>query len=295
MKLATLKDGTRDGQLVVVSQDLHTAVIADAIAPTMQRVIEDWPFYAPQLHALYQSLNTGRARRAFGFDPTHCMAPLPRAYRLIDGLSREVGNELGSADTPLRSARADRLLGAHDDALFEGAAPRIGFQASLAAIVSDVPGRVSAARAVDGIRLVMLAARWVDAPQPVGNALQYPQEWYGFSPVAVTPDTFGEAWLGQDGAGTDTSHKWFDVQVNGRRLVPAALDAVGHFPQRVAMLAATQPITAGTLVLGGLVARHGEQESPDAGLGFGDRIRIDATDAAGMSVCGAIEQSVAPA
>ncbi|MFP3748107.1 hypothetical protein SB816_34135, partial [Achromobacter sp. SIMBA_011] len=27
MKLASLKDGTRDGQLIVVSRDLHTAAI----------------------------------------------------------------------------------------------------------------------------------------------------------------------------------------------------------------------------------------------------------------------------
>lgn len=37
MKLATLKDGTRDGQLAVVSRDLKTAALADGIAPTLQR------------------------------------------------------------------------------------------------------------------------------------------------------------------------------------------------------------------------------------------------------------------
>lgn len=76
MKLASLKDGTRDGQLIVVSRDLHTAAIADTIAPTLQRVLDDWAFYAPQLRELYDALNHGRARRAFPFDPAHCMAPL---------------------------------------------------------------------------------------------------------------------------------------------------------------------------------------------------------------------------
>ena len=66
MKLASLKDGTRDGQLIVVSRDLHTAAIADAIAPTLQRVLDDWAFYAPQLRDLYDALNHGRARNSFG-------------------------------------------------------------------------------------------------------------------------------------------------------------------------------------------------------------------------------------
>jgi fumarylacetoacetate (FAA) hydrolase len=85
MKLASLKDGTRDGQLIVVSRDLHTAAVADAIAPTMQRILDDWAFYAPQLRDLYDELNQGRARNTFSFDAKECMAPLPRAFQWADG------------------------------------------------------------------------------------------------------------------------------------------------------------------------------------------------------------------
>jgi fumarylacetoacetate (FAA) hydrolase len=85
MKLATLKDGTRDGQLVVVSRDLRTAAIADSIVATLQRALDDWAFYAPQLLDLYDGLNQGRARHAFAFDPKACMAPLPRAFQWADG------------------------------------------------------------------------------------------------------------------------------------------------------------------------------------------------------------------
>ena len=85
MKLATLKDGTRDGQLAVVSRDLKTAHLADGIALTMQRALDDWNFIAPQLDELYQQLNAGRAPRSFDFDPRRCMAPLPRAYQWADG------------------------------------------------------------------------------------------------------------------------------------------------------------------------------------------------------------------
>ena len=69
MKLATLNDGSRDGQLAVVSRDLRTAHIADGIAPTLQAALDDWAFIAPQLAALYEQLNSGRARRPFDFDP----------------------------------------------------------------------------------------------------------------------------------------------------------------------------------------------------------------------------------
>jgi fumarylacetoacetate (FAA) hydrolase len=81
MKLATIKDGSRDGQLAVVSRDLKSAHMADAIAPTLQAALDDWAFIAPQLDNLYAQLNAGQARRAFDFDPTRCMAPLPRAYQ----------------------------------------------------------------------------------------------------------------------------------------------------------------------------------------------------------------------
>ena len=64
MKLATLKDGTRDGQLVVVSRDLRTAAIADAVVGTLQRALDDWTFYAPQLLDLYEALNQGQIGRA---------------------------------------------------------------------------------------------------------------------------------------------------------------------------------------------------------------------------------------
>ncbi|TXD80741.1 fumarylacetoacetate hydrolase, partial [Ralstonia pseudosolanacearum] len=40
MKLATLKDGSRDGQLAVVSRDLKTAHFATHIAGTLQRALD---------------------------------------------------------------------------------------------------------------------------------------------------------------------------------------------------------------------------------------------------------------
>ena len=85
MKLATYKDGSRDGQLVVVSRDLSTAHYATGIANTLQQVLDDWAFIAPQLEDLFVSVNQGRARHMFAFNPAMCMAPLPRAYQWADG------------------------------------------------------------------------------------------------------------------------------------------------------------------------------------------------------------------
>ena len=85
MKLATYKDGSRDGQLVVVSRDLSTAHYATGIAGKMQQVLDDWNFLSPQLQDLYVTLNQGKARHAFAFDPRQCMAPLPRAGLWAEG------------------------------------------------------------------------------------------------------------------------------------------------------------------------------------------------------------------
>ena len=85
MKLATYKDGSRDGQLVVVSRDLSMAHYATGIASKMQQLLDDWNFIAPQLQDLYETLNLGKARHAFPFDPQRCMAPLPRTGQWADG------------------------------------------------------------------------------------------------------------------------------------------------------------------------------------------------------------------
>ncbi len=85
MKLATYKDGSRDGQLVVVSRDLSSAHYATGVADRLQQVLDDWNFLSPQLQDISDTLNQGKARHAFAFDPRQCLAPLPRAYQWADG------------------------------------------------------------------------------------------------------------------------------------------------------------------------------------------------------------------
>ena len=165
MKLATLKDGTRDGQLIVVSRDLHTAAIADAIAPTLQRVLDDWTFYAPQLQDLYDALNHGRARNSFAFEAKECMAPLPRAFQWADGSSYvnhvELVRRARGAQMPpefwtdplMYQGGSDDFIGPKDDVVCASEAFGIDFEAEVAVITTDVPMGATPDQALKGVRL----------------------------------------------------------------------------------------------------------------------------------------------
>ena len=326
MKLATYKDGSRDGQLVVVSRDLHTAHHATGIATRLQQVLDDWNFLSPQLEDLYQTLNQGKARHAFAFEARQCMAPLPRAFQWADGsaffshmqrLARARGGEAPAdfLDAPrLYQGGSDDLLGPTDEACFADAAWGIDFEAELAVITGDVAMGTPAEAALDGVRLLMLANDWslrelVPAELAKGFGFLQSKPATAFAPVAVTPDELGSAWQG--------GRARLNVQIdrNGRRFgrIDAAAEMGLHFGQLIAHLARTRNVRAGSIVGSGTVsqadAAHGfgciaEQrahEIADSGsastayMAFGDRVRIEALDADGQSVFGAIEQLVSAA
>ena len=150
MKLATLRDGSRDGQLAVVSRDLSLAHHATAIAGRLQNALDDWSFIAPQLEDLYQTLNEGRARHAFRFDSRVAMAPLPRAYQWADGSAYvnhvELVRKARGADMPnsfwtdplMYQGGADDLLGPHDYIICPNEEFGIDFEAEVAVITDDV-------------------------------------------------------------------------------------------------------------------------------------------------------------
>jgi len=302
MKLATLKDGTRDGQLLLVSRDLHTAVIADAIVPTMQRLMEDWSFYAPQLHAVYEALNSGRVRRAFGFEAKDCMAPLPRTYRLAlhgndnsnssdekrAGVTDGNGDQNAVNAQACRTIRGDFLLAGRDDIKVEGTGATLDFHSGLGVLLSDVTAGTHPARAADSIRLLTLSAAFHPQPGSGTHSRTTAQEdarWCAFSPVAVTPDEFGQHWQ-------DRHLKTpLAVQVNGRHAPTASTRALSEVDVGllVAALAQQQDIAAGTVLLSAPVSHVASEW-----LIVGDRIRVDALDVQGASICGAIEQSIAP-
>jgi fumarylacetoacetate (FAA) hydrolase len=323
MKLATLKDGTRDGQLVVVSRDLRTAAIADAIVPTLQRALDDWTFYAPQLLDLSDSLNQGRARHSFAFDPKACMAPLPRAFQWADGSAYvnhvELVRRARNAEMPpefwtdplMYQGGGDDLLGPTDDIVCASEAYGIDFEAEVAVITTDVPMTVKPADALRHVRLLMLVndvslRNLVPAELGKGFGFFQSKPATAFSPVAVTPDELGDAW--REGR----VHRPMIVHWNGKKVgqPDCGTDMVFNFGQLIAHAAKTRNVRAGSIVGSGTVSNKDTKrgycciaekrclETIEDGapttefMKFGDSVKIEMFDEAGKSVFGAIDQAV---
>jgi fumarylacetoacetate (FAA) hydrolase len=323
MKLATLNDGTRDGQLAVVSRDLKHAHIADGIAPTLQAALDDWAFIAPQLDALYGELNAGRARRPFDFDPARCMAPLPRAFQWADGSAYvnhvELVRRARGADMPasfweeplMYQGGSDDLLGAMDDIVLAHEEWGIDFESEVAVVTGDVAMGATPDVALGQVRLLMLAndvslRNLIPAELAKGFGFLQAKPATAFSPVAVTPDELGDAWRDAK------VHLPLRSTWNGRLVgqPDAGTDMVFNFAQLIAHLAKTRNVRAGSIVGSGTVSNRdaslgysciAEQrcletiESGDAFtpfMRFGDTIRIEMLDAKGKSIFGAIEQVV---
>ena len=325
MKLATYKDGSRDGQLVVVSRDLHRAHFATGIATRMQQLLDDWNFLSPQLEDLYQTLNQGKARHAFAFEPQRCMAPLPRAYQWADGsaypthierLSRGRGSAPPAdfmSDPRVYQGGSDDLLGPCDDAVFADAAWGIDFEAELAVVTGDIAMGTGPDAALDGVRLLLLANDWSlrelvpgELAKQFGFLQSKPAT--AFAPVAVTPDELGEAWHG------GRLHLPVAIAWNGRPvgLVDAGAEMSLHFGQLIAHIARTRQLRAGSIVGGGTVSQadpasgygciaeqrareileHGSART--AYMAYGDRVRIEVLGSDRQSVFGAIDQAVRP-
>ena len=211
MKLATYKDGSRDGQLVVVSRDLGTAHYATGIASKLQQVLDDWSFLSPQLQDLYDQLNSGRARHPFPFDPAQCMAPLPRAYQWADGsayinhveLVRKARNsevpESFYTDPLMYQGGSDDFIGPCDPVVVPSESMGIDFEAEIAVITGDVKMGATPEQALEGIRLVMIAndvslRNLIPAELAKGFGFFQSKPATAFSPVAVTLDELGDAW-----------------------------------------------------------------------------------------------------
>jgi fumarylacetoacetate (FAA) hydrolase len=325
MKLATYKDGSRDGQLVVVSRDLSTAHYATGVAGTLQQALDDWNFVAPQLHDLSVTLNQGRARHAFAFDPRQCAAPLPRAYQWADGSAyinhvELVRRSRDSAvpesfyhDPLMYQGASDDFLGPCDPIVCRSEDHGIDFEAEVAVITGDVPMASTPEQALEGVRLIMLAndvslRRLIPDELAKGFGFFQGKPATAFSPVAVTPDEIGEAW--HDGR----VHLVMQSTWNGRKvgMCEAGPEMTFHFGQLIAHICKTRNVRAGSVVGSGTVsnkdwangysciAERRAIETIESGkastefMKFGDTIRIEMKGLDGQSVFGAIDQKVAP-
>jgi len=333
MKFATYKDGSRDGQLVVVSRDLSSAHYATGIAHRLQQVLDDWNFLAPQLEDLFFTLNQGKARHAFPFEPAMCMAPLPRAYQWADGsaylnhvelvrAAREAQVPASFYEDPLiYQGGSDDFLGPCDPVVVPSEDFGIDFEAEIAVVTGDVPMGATPEQALDGIRLLMLAndvslRTLIPAELEKGFGFFQGKPATAFSPVAVTPDELGDAWQG------GRVHLALQSTWNGRKvgLCDAGPEMSFHFGQLIAHMARTRHVRSGSIVGSGTVSNQAVevngrkawpkgysciaekraietildgQPSTDY-MKFGDTIRIEMKGKDGQSVFGAIDQLIAP-
>ncbi len=323
MKLATLKNKTRDGQLIVVSQDNSQAVRATDIALTMQQALDNWHEVQPLLEKKYQALNQGGCVDAFPFEQSECHSPLPRAYQWADGSAYvnhvELVRKARGAEMPenfwhdplMYQGGSDKFLAPHDPIQIADTAWGIDFEAEIAVITDDVPMGVSPDDAAEHISLVMLvndvSLRGL-IPNELGKGFGFFQSKpsSAFSPIAITPDELGAAW------NDSKVHLPLRSTLNGELFGQpnAGVDMTFNFAQLIAHAAKTRPLTAGTIIGSGTISNtdrssgssclaerrtlekiaDGEPKTPF--MQFGDSIRIEMLDADGFSIFGEIDQTV---
>ncbi|MEW6981776.1 fumarylacetoacetate hydrolase family protein [Colwelliaceae bacterium 6471] len=323
MKLASLKNNTRDGQLVVVSRSLEQAVTVGHIANTLQAALDDWANIAPQLETVYQALNNGEVDNAIAFDQAGCESPLPRAYQWADGsayvnhveLVRKARNaempETFWTDPLMYQGGSDSFIGPRDDINTASEDYGIDFESEVAVITDDVPMGASAEQTASHIKLLMLVndvslRNLIPGELAKGFGFFSSKPSSAFSPVAITPDELGDAW---DGAKV---HLPLTTHLNGELFGQpnCGVDMTFDFPTIVAHAAKTRPLSAGCIVGSGTISNYdrsagssclaekrmleiiadGKPSTPF--MQFGDQVRIEMFDNDGLSIFGAIDQKV---
>ena len=293
MKLATLRNGTRDGVLAVVSSDLKKAVLArDAVAglETLQQALDSWDDTAAKLMRIAAELNEiadGGRRAPFpvqDFTLAAAMAPLPRAYQWADGSAYvnhvELVRKARNAEMPqsfwtdplMYQGGSDTLLGPAEDIRVADEAYGIDLEGEIAIITGDVPMGVAADDAGEYVRLIMLAndvslRNLIPGELGKGFGFFHAKPSTAFSGVAVTPDELGSAW--RDGK----LHLPLHAAINGRALgAPnAGDDMTFSFHQLIAHAAKTRKLSAGSIIGSGTVSNKGADGGPGKSVEQGGR------------------------
>lgn len=325
MKLASLHNGKRDGELIVVSADLKQALRVPDIAGTLQEALDNWHHSSIQLKAYYEALNHGKCDGVFSFDPRKVHAPLPRAYQWADGSAYvnhvELVRKARGATMPenfwydplMYQGGSDSFLPPTADILMTDESYGIDFEAEVAIVVDDTPMGVLVDEALDHICLIMLVndislRNLIPAELAKGFGFFQSKPSSSFSPIALTPDELGA--------------NWHEAKVclplistlNGHRFgAPnAGVDMTFNFADLIVHAAKTRSLSAGSIIGSGTVSNKGRSqgfsciaekrmlEILDKGeattpfMHFGDVIRIEMLDELGNSLFGAIDQTVKP-
>jgi len=336
MKLATLNDGTRDGKLVVVSKDLTRCSAADNIAPTLQHALDNWAEIAPKLEVLARDVEQ-EAVPCERFHEREAHSPLPRAYQWADGSAYinhvELVRKARGAEVPesfyhdplMYQGGSDGFLPPRGDIPLGDTAWGCDMEGEVAVVVDDVPMGVSAEKAADHIKLVMLVndvslRGLIPGELAKGFGFFQSKPASAFSPVAVTPDELGDVWK------DSLVHLPLMVDYNGEPFGRArvGVDATFNMAQLVAHAAKTRSLCAGSIIGSGTISNKDPDGGPgkpvsQGGLGYsciaeirmietirdgepstrfmqpGDTVRVEMRDADNHSIFGAIEQTVVQA
>ncbi len=321
MKLATLKDGTRDGRLVVVSRDLTRAVAVPSIAPTLLDAVERWDEVEQLLRAVAEGLEAGPVAGEAPFDAEQAAAPLPRTWQWIDGsVFVNHGRLMAAALHPdkendysvplVYQGASDDFLGPRDDVVLPFEEHGIDFEGEIAIVVDRVPMGTPTTAAESHIKLLMLVndvslRGLLRRELGTGFGFVTAKPSSAFSPVAVTPDELADAWHDAK------VHRPLHVEWNGERFGdPNGTEMSFDFTQLIAHLAQTRNLSAGTVIGSGTVSNEDRAagsaciaerraiELLDEGaprtpfMSFGDTVRIEMLDADGSSIFGAIDQKI---
>lgn len=321
MKLASLKEGGRDGTLIVVNRDVTRAVKVADIANTMQNALDDWAEISQQLQAVYEQLQNDDIDKGFELDPKQLAAPLPRSYHWADGSAYvthvELVRKARGAELPesfwteplMYMGASDAFIGPCDDILVEDESWGIDFESEVVVYTDDVPAGVCADGAREHIKLLALVndvslRNLIPAELAKQFGFYQSKPWTAFTPVAVTPDELGEAW---DGA---KLHLPLHSTLNGNKIGSpnAGVDMVFDFPQLIAHAAKSRDLMAGTVIGSGTISNVGSKDGSSClaeircletiadgkpstpFMAFGDRIEIEMFAKDGNSIFGKIDQ-----
>jgi fumarylacetoacetate (FAA) hydrolase len=322
VRLATLRDGSRDGSLAIVDASARRFVRASHVAPNLQSALDDWERIGPALQALSLDLESGRVAGE-RLEPSSLAAPLPRAYEWIDGSSYLnhvlLARKARGADPPpglevdplVYQGGSGVLLGATDSLVLPDPEWGLDFEAEVCVVLGDVPRGTTVDRAAPYVRLLMLANDVTYrglVPPELGKGFGFfvSKPATAFSPFAVTPDELGASWHeGRPLLRLRSTHNGVVVgdTETGPEMHFSFFDLIAHITR-------TRSLTAGTILGGGTVSNRDRTqgvsclaerrmvETLELGaprtpfMTHGDTIRIEAFDGAGRSVCGAIDQRV---
>jgi fumarylacetoacetate (FAA) hydrolase len=274
MRLATLRDGSRDGQLVVVSRDGRRGIDARAAAVNLQAALDDWVRTAPSLERLAAELDKGTPA-AFELDVERLAAPLPRAAEWIDGSAylshvRLVRQARGAAppatletDPLVYQGGSSDMLGGRDAFRLVDESYGLDLEAELGVVLGDTPQGTSSAGAAGCVRLLVCLNDWTYrnlVPDELAKGFGFfcSKPATAFAPFAVTPDELGDAWLDGRLAGS------MFVSVDGQRVGDTLTGPEMHFSffELIAHVSKTRRFGAGTILGSGTISNR----APERGI-----------------------------